>query len=116
MLPLAFADRFEVYRPAQLTLAAGDRVRVTANDITKGGKHKLRNGALFAGMQAGHAEHHVPRPVKRRGPHSRSPFCAPPVPAIRHPSSRPAPPRAAATPATAAGPARPAPEGSPGGR
>jgi hypothetical protein len=46
-LPLQFAERFEVYRPAQLALAAGDRVRITANGWTKDGKHRLANGALF---------------------------------------------------------------------
>ena len=46
-LPLQFAERYEVYRPAQLSLAAGDRVRVTSNGWTKDGKHKLTNGALF---------------------------------------------------------------------
>ena len=46
-LPLQHADRFEVYRPVQLALAAGDRVRVTANGKTKDGKHSLRNGSLY---------------------------------------------------------------------
>ena len=46
-LPLEYADRFEVYRPGQLTLAVGDRIRVTANGKTKDGKHRLDNGALF---------------------------------------------------------------------
>jgi conjugative relaxase-like TrwC/TraI family protein len=45
--PVRYADRFEVYRPTQLTLAVGDRVRVTANGQTKDGKHRLANGALF---------------------------------------------------------------------
>jgi conjugative relaxase-like TrwC/TraI family protein len=47
-LPLEFADRFEVYRPARLELAVGDRVRVTANGKTRDGKHKLANGALLS--------------------------------------------------------------------
>jgi len=46
-LPLPFAERFEVYRPAQLALAAGDRLRITSNGKTKDGKHRLANGALF---------------------------------------------------------------------
>jgi hypothetical protein len=46
-LPLAYADRFEAYRPATLSLAVGDRVRVTANGKTKDGRHRLANGALF---------------------------------------------------------------------
>jgi len=45
--PVEYADRFEVYRPAQLTLAEGDRIRVTSNGKSKDGKHKLTNGALF---------------------------------------------------------------------
>lgn len=44
--PTDLAERFEVYRPAQLDLAAGDRVRVTAGGKTKDGK-KLSNGSLF---------------------------------------------------------------------
>jgi hypothetical protein len=46
-LPLAYADRFEVYRPAKLALAERDRVRVSSNGKTKDGKHKLKNGALY---------------------------------------------------------------------
>lgn len=46
-LPLQHADHFEVYRPVQLALAVGDRVRVTANGKTKDGKHALRNGSLY---------------------------------------------------------------------
>lgn len=45
--PTALADRFEVYRPASLALAAGDRVRVTASGKSKDGKHKLTNGTLL---------------------------------------------------------------------
>jgi conjugative relaxase-like TrwC/TraI family protein len=45
--PVDYADRFEVYRPVQLNLAVGDRIRVTANGKTKEGKHRLSNGALF---------------------------------------------------------------------
>jgi hypothetical protein len=45
-LPLTFADRFEVYRPARLAVAVGDRIRVTANGKSKDGKHKLTNGSL----------------------------------------------------------------------
>jgi hypothetical protein len=46
-LPLRYADRFEVYRPVQLGLAAGDRIRVTAGGKTKDGKHRLSNGSLL---------------------------------------------------------------------
>jgi conjugative relaxase-like TrwC/TraI family protein len=45
--PVQMADRFEVYRPAQLALAAGDRVRVTAGGKSRDGKHRINNGALF---------------------------------------------------------------------
>ena len=46
-LPVKFADRFEVYRPSQLMLAVGDRLRVTANGWSKDSKHRLNNGTLF---------------------------------------------------------------------
>ncbi len=45
--PVEFANRFELYRPTQLALAKGDRIRVTAGGKTKDGKHKLSNGALL---------------------------------------------------------------------
>ena len=45
--PVEHAARFEVYRPATLAVAAGDRVRVTARGKTKDGKHALNNGALL---------------------------------------------------------------------
>ena len=45
--PTQLANRFEVYRPVQIALAAGDRVRVTAGGKTKDGKHKLSNGSLL---------------------------------------------------------------------
>jgi conjugative relaxase-like TrwC/TraI family protein len=44
--PLELAERYEVYRPVQLGLAAGDRVRITAGGKTKDGR-KLSNGSLF---------------------------------------------------------------------
>src|SRR5262249_6132866 len=46
-LPLAQAARFQAYRPAALTLAAGDRLRITANGKTANGRHRLNNGDLF---------------------------------------------------------------------
>ncbi len=46
-LPTELAKRFEAYRPTQLTLAVGDRVRVTAGGKTKDGKHRLSNGSLL---------------------------------------------------------------------
>ena len=46
-LPLAEAARFQVYRPETMRLAAGDRLRVTANGKTADGRHRLNNGALY---------------------------------------------------------------------
>jgi len=46
-LPLAQAERFEVYRAKPLALASGDRIRITAGGKTKDGKHRLNNGALL---------------------------------------------------------------------
>ena len=45
--PTTLAKRFEVYRPAQLALAVGDRVRITAGGKTKDGKHRLVNGSIL---------------------------------------------------------------------
>jgi conjugative relaxase-like TrwC/TraI family protein len=45
--PTELANRFELYRPTQLALAIGDRVRITAGGKTKDGKHRLANGALL---------------------------------------------------------------------
>ena len=45
--PTELAERFEVYRPTQLSLAAGDRLRITAGGKTKDGKHRLDNGSLL---------------------------------------------------------------------
>jgi len=45
--PTELAKRFEVYRPVQLALAVGDRVRVTAGGTTKDGKHRLNNGTFL---------------------------------------------------------------------
>jgi conjugative relaxase-like TrwC/TraI family protein len=46
--PTALAKRFEAYRPVPLTLAVGDRIRVTAGGKTKDGKHRLSNGSLLS--------------------------------------------------------------------
>lgn len=46
-VPVRLCGRFEVYRPATASFAAGDRIRVTANGWTKDRKHRLGNGALF---------------------------------------------------------------------
>jgi ATP-dependent exoDNAse (exonuclease V) alpha subunit len=45
--PTQLAHRFEVYRPTQLALAVGDRVRITAGGKTKDGKYRLSNGSLL---------------------------------------------------------------------
>ncbi len=45
--PVEHAARFEVYRPATLEVAVGDRVRVTTGGKTKEGKHRLNNGTLL---------------------------------------------------------------------
>jgi conjugative relaxase-like TrwC/TraI family protein len=45
--PTELAKRFEAYRPTQIALAVGDRVRVTAGGTTKDGKHRLNNGSLL---------------------------------------------------------------------
>jgi ATP-dependent exoDNAse (exonuclease V) alpha subunit len=44
--PTELADRFEVYRPTQLALAVGDRIRVTAGGSMKDGK-RFSNGTLM---------------------------------------------------------------------
>jgi len=45
--PTGLAKRFEAYRPTQLALAVGDRVRITAGGKTRDGKHRLSNGSLL---------------------------------------------------------------------
>ena len=45
--PTKAAKQFEVYRPTQITLAVGDRVRVTAGGKTKDGAHRLNNGTTL---------------------------------------------------------------------
>jgi len=45
--PTELAKRFEAYRPTQLALAVGDRVRITAGGKTRDGKHRLTNGSLL---------------------------------------------------------------------
>lgn len=47
VLPTEFASRYSVCRPADLALAPGDRIRITAGGKTKDGKHRLSNGALL---------------------------------------------------------------------
>jgi len=45
--PVELSNRFDVYRPVQLSLATGDRIRLTAGGKTKDGKHRLSNGSLM---------------------------------------------------------------------
>ncbi|HWY87369.1 MAG TPA: AAA family ATPase [Gemmataceae bacterium] len=45
-IPVESAKHFEVYRPAKLDVAVGDRIRYTANGKTRDQKHGLRNGEL----------------------------------------------------------------------
>ena len=45
--PTELANRFEAYRPMQLALSVGDRVRITAGGKTKDGKHRLSNGSVL---------------------------------------------------------------------
>jgi hypothetical protein len=51
--PVQFADRFEVFRPTKINLAAGDKIRITSNGKSKDG-HRLSNGSLYtlAGFNA----------------------------------------------------------------
>jgi hypothetical protein len=45
-VPLAEAARFAVYRPAEISIAVGDKLRMTANGKTLDG-HRLNNGAVY---------------------------------------------------------------------
>ncbi len=45
--PSELANRFEVYRPTQLALAVGDRVRITAKGKSKDGSHVFNNSSLL---------------------------------------------------------------------
>ena len=45
--PAQLANRFELYRPTQLALGVGDRVRLTAGGKTRDGKHRLSNGSFM---------------------------------------------------------------------
>jgi len=46
-LPLEQAERFAVFHPHTLKLAAGDTIRVTHNGFTADGEHRLDNGSLY---------------------------------------------------------------------
>lgn len=45
--PTDLAHRYDLYRPSQLALGIGDRIRITAGGNTKDGKHRLSNGSLM---------------------------------------------------------------------
>jgi ATP-dependent exoDNAse (exonuclease V) alpha subunit len=45
--PVELAGRFEVYHPVELSVAVGDRIRITAGGKTKDGNHRLNNGSLL---------------------------------------------------------------------
>ncbi|MEQ9617073.1 MAG: MobF family relaxase [Phycisphaerales bacterium] len=47
LVPLKRAKDFEVYRKAELKVAAGDRIRITKNGWTTRGKHRLNNGSIY---------------------------------------------------------------------
>jgi hypothetical protein len=46
-LPLDQSARFQVYEAQTLSLAPGDRIRITQNGFTSDGKHRLNNGAVY---------------------------------------------------------------------
>ncbi len=45
-LPLDLAARFQVFRPEAISIAIGDRLRITSNGKTRDG-HRLNNGAIY---------------------------------------------------------------------
>jgi conjugative relaxase-like TrwC/TraI family protein len=46
-LPLDQSARFQVYEARTLSLASGDKIRITQNGFTSDGKHRLNNGAVY---------------------------------------------------------------------
>ncbi|MFI4870326.1 MAG: MobF family relaxase, partial [Phycisphaerales bacterium JB061] len=46
-LPLDQAARFQLFRTGEISLAAGDRIRITRNGTTMDGKHRLNNGVIY---------------------------------------------------------------------
>lgn len=46
-LPLDQASKFNVYAASEVSLAAGDRIRITKNGQTADRKHRLNNGSLY---------------------------------------------------------------------
>lgn len=47
LLPLEQARRFQVYQAQAISLAKGDRIRVTQNGSTLDRQHRLHNGAIY---------------------------------------------------------------------
>jgi ATP-dependent exoDNAse (exonuclease V) alpha subunit len=46
-LPLDQSARFQIYETQALSLAPGDKIRITQNGFTTDGKHRLNNGAVY---------------------------------------------------------------------
>lgn len=46
-LPLDHPERLEVFRTGSISLAAGDRIRISHNGYTPEGKHRLNNGSVY---------------------------------------------------------------------
>ncbi len=46
-IPVQHASKFQVYQKAELSVAPGERLRITRNGFTKDKKHRLNNGALY---------------------------------------------------------------------
>ena len=47
-LPLDQANRFQVFRPSLISVAAGEKIRFTRNGTSMDGKHRLNNGAIYS--------------------------------------------------------------------
>jgi hypothetical protein len=46
-IPVEHASKFQVFQKAELSIALGERLRITRNGFTKDKKHRLNNGALY---------------------------------------------------------------------
>jgi conjugative relaxase-like TrwC/TraI family protein len=46
-LPMDQSSRFQVYEAQTVSLAPGDKIRITQNGFTSDGKHRLNNGAVY---------------------------------------------------------------------
>ena len=44
-------EHFSVYRPGEITLAAGDKIRITSNGRDRSGEHRLNNGSAYRVQQ-----------------------------------------------------------------